>query len=74
MKMVCLRNFQKDEAKATYRKKAIAVTTFEAGLVINNTISRLSVDEMNGLIASVAFLLCPAERHSSYVRMNRICF
>ena len=51
------------DGEETYHKKSIAVTAFEAGLVINSTICRQSVDEMNSFIASLAFLLGPAERH-----------
>lgn len=48
-----------------YHKSSIAVTAFEAGFMIRNTISCQHFNEMNSLVASLAFLLSPTEGHFS---------
>jgi hypothetical protein len=48
-----------------YHKSSIAVTAFEAGFMIRNTISCQHLNEMNSLVASLAFLLSPTEGHFS---------
>lgn len=42
---------------AAHRKGAFAMATFEAGLVVGNAIHGKEVNEMNGLVTSLALVL-----------------
>jgi len=53
-----------------HRKISFAVAAFEAGLVIGNPICRQEIDEMDGLVACLAFVLGAAERHGDNSKAN----
>jgi len=46
-----------------HRKSAFAMTTFEAILVVGNAIRSKEVNEVNGLVTSLALVLCTIECH-----------
>lgn len=46
-----------------YRKSAFAMAAFEAILVVGNAIRSKEVNEMNGLVTSLALVLCTIECH-----------
>lgn len=47
-----------------YRESPVAMTAFEASLVVSDSISCQRLDEMNNLITGFAFLCGAAKRHS----------
>lgn len=46
----------------------------ETSFVISNSISREHINEMHCLIARLALLLSPAERHFLYYLINLLCW
>jgi hypothetical protein len=47
----------------TYREDPLAVAAFEAGLVVDDAVSREEVDEVDRLVARRALVLRAGERH-----------
>jgi hypothetical protein len=48
---------------AAHRKCAFAVAASEARLVVGNTVRGKEINEMHGLVTSIALVLCTRERH-----------
>jgi len=55
-----------------HRKISFAVAAFEACLVIGNPIRRQEINEMDSLVACLAFVLGSAERHGDNSKENTI--
>ena len=45
------------------------MAAFEAGLVVDDTVGRQEVDEMDRLVARRALVLCAGERHGGHAHV-----